>query len=117
MNIYREMTVWKKSIQLCTEVYKITKLLPTTERYVLCEQMQRAAISVPSNIAEGSGRTSKKEFVHFLSISRGSLFELETQTILCKQLEYISEDATEDFDILSDEITKMLTALIKKYSE
>ena len=76
---YKGLIVWQKSMDLVVEIYKITKILPKYETYGLADQMRRAAISIPSNIAEGQGRNSSREFVHFLKISRGSCAELDTQ--------------------------------------
>ena len=76
---YKDLVVWQKSIDLVCEIYKITKLLPKEEHYGLCNQMQRASVSIASNIAEGQARNYDKEFAKFLSISQGSLAELETQ--------------------------------------
>ena len=76
---YKGLIVWQKSMDLVVEIYKITKILPKYETYGLADQMRRAAISIPSNIAEGQGRNSSRECVHFLKISRGSCAELDTQ--------------------------------------
>jgi four helix bundle protein len=92
---YRDLIVWQKAIELVGEIYKITKLFPQEELYGLTSQIRRAAISVPSNIAEGQGRKTKKEFAHFLSIAHGSLRELETQLIISKHLEYANSEVVE----------------------
>ncbi len=88
-------------MDITTEIYRITKLFPESERYGLISQMNRAAVSIVSNIAEGAGRNSNKEFVQFLAHSHASSYELETQLILCKRLEYIS---LPDFDQISQDI-------------
>ena len=99
---------------MSVEVYKLVKLLPKTETYALSDQMRRAVISIPSNIAEGKGRNSAREFVYFLSIARGSQKELETQLYICTRLEYFTEeDASIAFN-LCEEVGKMLNALIIK---
>ncbi len=110
MTGYENLDVWKKSIELVTDVYRLVKLLPKEETYALSDQIRRSAVSVPSNIAEGSSRNSKKEFVQFLYISLGSLCELETQLLIAKNVGYISNTENLKKDIIS--IKKMLNALI-----
>ncbi len=112
---YKELIVWQKAIVLVKEIYKITNSLPEAEKYGLISQMRRCSISVPSNIAEGWGRLSRKNYIQFLRIARGSLFELETQIILTKELDYISD--SEKIEGLIIEISKMLNAIIKKLTE
>ena len=85
---HKDLDVWKKSIDLVLKIYVLTKEMPSDERYGLCSQIKRAAVSVPSNIAEGAGRSSTKEFIRFLDISNGSLSELETQLIIIEKLQY-----------------------------
>ena len=109
---YRELTVWQKAMELAEEVYRLVKKLPKEETYALSDQMRRAAVSVPSNIAEGHGRESKNEFRSFLSIANGSVSELETQLLLCIRLGYLSKADTESALSLSNEINRMLSALI-----
>jgi len=92
MSSYKELIVWQKSIQLVTDIYKLTKTFPKEELYGLASQMQRAVVSIPSNIAEGNDRNSSKEFSQFLRIARGSLAELETQIIISEKLEYTTKD-------------------------
>jgi four helix bundle protein len=88
---YHELKIWQNPMDLVIKVYKLTSKFPVSEKYGLISQINRAAISIPSNIAEGCSRTSNKDFQHFLSIALGSAFELETQLILSSRLEYISE--------------------------
>ena len=109
---YRDLEVWKKSMDLAEIVYGLMAFLPKEEKYALCDQMRRAVISVPSNIAEGNGRMSIKEYVRFLGIARGSKSELETQLLLCVRLKYLSTAQIEPAMLLSDEIGKMLNSLI-----
>ena len=109
---YKDFIVWQKSVDLAVEVYKLVKFLPKNETYGLSDQMRRAAISIPSNIAEGQGRNSTKDFVHFLSIARGSQKELETQIYICTRLEYFSEEETAKAVGLCEEVGKMLNTLI-----
>lgn len=105
---FRELKVWQKSMTLCKLVYEVSSNFPSEEKYNLKSQLQRSAISIPSNIAEGSGRNGDKEFQHFLSIANGSAFELETQLILAKQFDYISEQDFLNITILLTEIEKMI---------
>jgi len=100
-------------MDLTLEVYSLVKLLPRDESYVLSDQMRRAAVSIPSNIAEGQGRDSDKEYIRFLSVSRGSLWELLTQIEICERLNYLSVAQTEPAKSLITEISKMLNALSK----
>jgi four helix bundle protein len=88
---YRELIAWQKSVALVTEIYGATRQLPKEELYGLCSQIRRAAVSVPSNIAEGQGRRSTGEFKHFLGNAQGSLCELETQLIVASNLKYLSQ--------------------------
>ncbi|RZJ72185.1 four helix bundle protein [Flavobacterium sp.] len=91
MNKLHELKIWQKSIELAKEVYEVISELPQDEKYGLESQMKRCAVSVPSNIAEGAGRNSKKEFFHFIGIANGSLFELQTQLILSYELKMLNE--------------------------
>jgi four helix bundle protein len=108
---YKDLIVWQKSIDLVDEIYKITRLFPKSETYSLASQMQRAAISIPSNIAEGHGRNHTKEYVQFLGISYGSSTELETQLIISKrQYKELDYEKAETYLI---EVQKMLAGLIR----
>jgi four helix bundle protein len=112
MKTYKDLIVWQKAMILAEKIYQITSQLPKTETYVLASQMQRASISVASNIAEGSKRNHKLEYIQFLSIANGSAAELETQLLLTKRL---YKDSKIDFDnalSLVEEILKMLYALV-----
>ena len=113
---YKEFMVWQKSMDLAVEVYRLVKILPKTETYTLSDQMRRAVISIPSNIAEGQGRNSTREFIKFLAIARGSQCEIETQLQLCNRIGYLQEDETKTALNLCEEISKMLNSLIKKLS-
>ena len=110
----KDLKVWQKSMDLTDRIYKITKMLPQEERYVLSDQMRRAAVSIPSNIAEGHGRYSENEFRSFLSIAHGSCVELETQLHICIRQNYFTEDEAAEALALSNEVSKMLTAMILK---
>lgn len=114
MSSYKDLFVWQKSIQLVTDIYKLTKVFPKDECYGLVSQMQRAAVSIPSNIAEGNERNSAKEFAHFLSIARGSLAELETQIIIAEKLEYIKTNQSNNILSSCHEIGRMINGLITK---
>lgn len=108
---FRELKVWQKAMDLTVEIYSIVKLLPHEETFVLSDQMRRAAISIPSNIAEGQGRDSMKEFIRFLSVARGSLRELSTQLEICERVNYLEQSRTVKTKYLIGEIDKMLNAL------
>ena len=112
METHKDLRVWQQSIEMVTSIYKITKAFPKDEIFGLVSQMHRAAVSVPSNIAEGYARGSDREKLHFLRISSGSMSEIETQLMLSLNLGYIGQDA---YDILSEQITsvwKQLNSLI-----
>ena len=114
LKTYKDFIVWQKSMDLTVEIYHLVKLLPREETYALSDQMRRAVVSIPSNIAEGQGRNSTKEFINFLSIARGSQMELETQLQICIRLNYITENQAEFALGLCQEINKMLNVLIVK---
>jgi four helix bundle protein len=101
-------------MDLVVEVYRLIKLLPKEETYALSDQMRRSVVSIPSNIAEGYGRSSTREYVRFLSIARGSKLELETQLLICVRLGYMREIEIEPSMQYCNEIGKMLNALIRK---
>ena len=110
---YKDLEVWQAAMQLAVEVYCLTAVFPKEERYGLTSQMRRAAVSVPSNIAEGKGRSSDKELIHFLCNSRGSLFEIETQLTIGERLGY---STAEDCDTIRREtarIGQMLNGLMR----
>lgn len=112
METHKDLRVWQQSIDLVSSVYLMTKSFPKDELFGLVSQMRRAAVSVPSNIAEGFARGTDKEKIHFLRISSGSMSELETQLVLSKVLEYISE---EEYQKVSEHLTvvwKQLNSLI-----
>ncbi len=114
MNVqsYRDLTVWQKAMDLVVECYRICERFPRAEQYGLCSQLQRAAVSIPSNIAEGHGRTSTKEFLHHLSIAYGSLMESETQVQIARRLQYISDETQSSLLSRSEEIGRMLNGLM-----
>ena len=110
---HKELLVWQKAMQLVVDVYNLIRLLPKEETYGLSDQMRRAAISIPSNIAEGNARSSQKDMVHFLYIAQGSRAELETQLELCELIGYISKVRLEPVLMQTQEIGRMLSGLIK----
>lgn len=113
MEMYKKLIVWQKAMELVRVVYRLSKSFPPDERYALTDQLRRAAVSIPSNIAEGCGRASKKDYAHFLSIARGSFYETMTQLQIAQDLGYI--EIGEDVKSLLDEVGKILTTLMKKY--
>lgn len=114
MKTYREMIAWQKSMNLVSEIYKATKNFPRAEIFGLTNQIRRASVSVPSNIAEGFGRRNGKEFKHFLLFAISSLFEVQTQLEISKNLEYLSPQDYKSLFDLTREIEAMPVALIKK---
>ncbi|NDV79639.1 four helix bundle protein [Dysgonomonas sp. 511] len=112
MGTHKDLTVWQKSIHLVKMIYVETKSFPKEELFGLISQMRRSAVSIPSNIAEGFGRGSKKECEHFVYIALGSASELETQLIIAKELDYFSGDKFNTLNMILTEIIKMLSALI-----
>ena len=114
MNRYEDLIVWQKAMLLVEKVYKLSYTLPIEEKYGLTSQLKRCSISIPSNIAEGGGRNSKKEFLHFLSIANGSTCELQTQLILLKRLEIARKEIVDELLNLSKEIQNMNYVLQKK---
>ncbi len=113
MNNYRELHIWKKGMQLVGEIYFLSKKLPDDEKFGLTSQIKRCSVSIPSNIAEGAGRNSNKEFAHFLSIANGSTTELETQLILTVNLKFLLETDINNALVLCQEIKNMNYALQK----
>ena len=109
---YKQLQVWQKGMDLTEEVYRLVKQLPREETFAMSDQLRRAAVSVPSNIAEGHGRGTDKEFIKFLTIARGSLLEVETQLLICNRLNLISSSDSRLAQSLIIEIGKMLNALI-----
>jgi four helix bundle protein len=107
--------VWQKSVAFSIKLYKITIQFPDTEKFGLISQIRRAGVSLPSNIAEGSKRSTKKDFRSFLVIASGSGAELETQLFIAKELQFITEKDYESLSIELNDIMKILTTLIKKF--
>lgn len=114
---YQDLTVWQKSMNLVEGIYKLSRDLPKTELFALGSQMQRAAISIPSNIAEGNSRRHRKEYHHFVSIALGSAAELETQLLICNRVHICDLEILNQQLNLVDEIKKMLYAILVKLSD
>jgi four helix bundle protein len=112
---YRDLIAWQKAKGLALDIYLCTQKFPRDEIYGLSSQMRRAAVSVPSNIAEGKGRYSRKEFVQFLYTARGSLFELATQLSIAHDLDYIDLPAFKRLEGSTDELGRILNGLIKRF--
>jgi four helix bundle protein len=110
---HKNLKVWQESILLVKIIYDITRLLPDDEKFGLISQMRRAAVSVPSNIAEGSARQSKKETIQFYTIARGSLSELDTQLELCKTLDFLTSDQIESTSTHLETVGALLNGLIR----
>lgn len=113
---HKDLIVWQKSMDLLVEVYRLVKKLPREETYALSDQMRRAVVSIPSNIAEGRARSSEKDYVRFLFIARGSRAEVETQLMACLRLNYLSESDVEQALSLCDEVGRILNSMIYKLS-
>ena len=111
---YHDLIVWQKAIDLSVSVYELTKEFPKNELYGLTSQMRRASISVASNIAEGRGRLNTAEFRQFLGLAQGSLFELRTQILVARKLEFGSRDSLKHADLISEEVSKMLRTFIER---
>ena len=111
MHRYKELKVWQKAIDLAVEVYRITEKLPREERFGLVTQINRCVVSIPSNIAEGAGRNTNKDFDHFLGISLGSSFELDTQLVISNRLGYVVSDDFEKIEVELEHIQNMIVKL------
>jgi four helix bundle protein len=114
---FQDLRIWQQSMDLTVEIYRATSGFPRHEIYGLTSQMRRAAVSVPSNIAEGKGHRSDPEFVRFLFHAWGSLLELQTQLVLARRLEYLPEEKADELCRISDGIARGLNALINKFRE
>lgn len=109
---FKELLVWQKAILFVTDIYKVTEYFPETEKFGLASQLRRAAVSIPSNIAEGNSRRSSADYLQFLKISRGSSAEVETQLITSQNLNYTTAEDHEKLNNQITEISKMLNGLI-----
>jgi four helix bundle protein len=113
VNSYRDLLAWQMAMRLTEHVYRATGTFPNKETYALANQLQRAAVSVPSNIAEGHARSSTKDYLRFISIAMGSLAELETQLELSARLDYIDQPKLGELLAIADELGRMLQGLRK----
>lgn len=111
---YRELKIWQKAVDLAPQVYRLVRKLPREEIYALGDQIRRATVSVPANIAEGQARQHTKEFVQYLCIARGSLAELDTLLAVAERLNYLIEEDTAPIHEGIDEMRKMINGLIRK---
>lgn len=114
MRDFKKLLIWKKGMAIVSEVYKAAVFLPDSEKYGVRSQTTRCAVSIPSNIAEGSAKKSQKEYRHFVEISLGSAFELETHLLIIQQQEWAPVDTIEALLLLTIEEQKMLTSFINK---
>ena len=111
MHNYKNLHIWKEGIQLARKIYEVTSTFPANEKFGIVSQMTRAAVSIPSNIAEGAGRGSQKDFANFLSIAIGSIFELHTQIVICEQIGYIDNEIAQELDKQTFTLQQQITAL------
>jgi len=116
INSHKDLIVWQKGIRLSKQVYLLTSSFPKVEIYGLTSQMRRAAVSIPSNIAEGRSRNTRKDFIQFLRIALGSASELETQIEISKQLSFTKSESIQETELLLGEVSRMIMAMIKKLS-
>ena len=113
MHNHKELKVWQRSVDLATVIYQLTKVFPKEETYGLTQQLRRSVVSVSSNIAEGAGRKSDKEFGYFLNLAYGSLYELETQLLIASKLGYLEAGDVEPVDLEIQELQKMIFVLLR----
>jgi len=113
MKTHKDLEVWKMAMEMVTKTYTLTRTFPKEELYGLTYQIRRSAVSIPSNIAEGAGRNSSKEFLQFIYIATGSLSELETQIIIAHNLGYLNNDQKQDMETIFSNIFKLLSGLIQ----
>lgn len=117
MNNFRKLNIWSDSIELATGIYNVTKQYPKSEMYGITSQIRRSVVSISSNIAEGAGRQSQKEFVQFLNIAKGSCYELETQLLISKNINFLTDKDFKNLESKLVKIEKMIYALVKKLSK
>lgn len=110
MHNYKNLHIWQEGIKLARKIYEITSKFPANEKYGIVSQMTRAAVSIPSNIAEGSGRNSDKEFANFLSIAIGSIFELHAQIVICEQIGYIDTETEKQLETQTFTLQQQISA-------
>jgi len=117
VNSYRDLIGWQKSMELTTIIYTLVKQLPKDEQFGLSLQMKRAVVSIPSNIAEGQSRHSTKEYIHFLTIARGSKSELETQLLICQNLQYLPNNIVLSTLELVEEVGRLINHYINELTQ
>ena len=113
MHNYNNLQIWQEAMDIVELIYRTTNHFPAEEKYGLCSQMNRAAVSIPSNIAEGAGRNTDKEFIYFLYVAKASSAEIRSQLYLAFDLEYISNEEFENLYIKITDISKLISGLIK----
>ncbi len=114
MKTHKNLDVWSQGVEIAVRIYKIVKTFPSEEKYGLVDQIKRAAVSIPSNIAEGAARNSKKEFLHFLGIALGSIAELETQLVIAKRLDFFkNEEILKALDIQKYKLLALVKSINK----
>ena len=111
---YRDLVVWQRAMELVEQVYRVTSQLPRSERFGLLEQLRRAAVSIPANIAEGHGRFSRGDYVRHLHIANGSLMELETELAIAARLGFLADSLKEPVTALAAEVGRMLAGLLRR---
>lgn len=111
---FKDLIVWQRAMDATAEVYRLARKLPREETYALGDQLRRAAVSMPSNIAEGFGRGSKKDYANFLVMARGSAYETETQLLLCARVRHLSEKDIQQALLLLSEVARMINAILSK---
>ena len=109
---YQDLIAWQKAMDLVTEIYEVSHKFPREEIFALTSQLRRVAVSIPSNIAEGQGRSSRKEFLYFLGNAKGSLSEVETQVLIARKLDYIDDEVSNSLLNLSAEVGRILNGLL-----
>ena len=114
---YRDLEVWQKAMELVTDVYRMTEHFPESERFGLTNQLRRACVSIPSNIAEGQGRRTDKDFLHFLYIARGSLMEVQTQNEIASRLGFTDTALTKSVEDSTVTVLKLLHGLIRSLNQ
>jgi four helix bundle protein len=114
---YQDLIVWQKAVRLVTDIYSVSKKFPSDERFGIVSQLNRAAVSIPSNIAEGWGRETSKNYLQFLRTSRGSIMEVQTLLIISKNLNFISQMEFDSLSGKTEEVGKILHGLIKSIRE
>jgi four helix bundle protein len=114
---YRDLIVWQRAIVMVTDVCRATQSFPKHEIYGLTSQVRRSAVSVASNVAEGQGRLSRREFRYFLGLARGSLLEMETQVVIAENLGYLSKDEARQLALVSGEVSRLLHGLMQSLQD